>query len=152
MTIKEELAAELRDAMKTKDAPRRDVIRQIETEVSLARSDPGFTGEVDDDLYRKVIASYVKKMDKSRADYEDLGERGRAMAEKLSYEVEYLGRWLPTKLGEEETREMVRAVITGLGVAGEPKAAGQVTGTLMKAHGKDLDGALVSRIVAEELG
>jgi uncharacterized protein YqeY len=152
MSIKEELAAELRDAMRAQDAPRRDVIRQIETEVSLARSDPGFTGEVDDDLYRKVIGSYVKKMDKSRTEYEALGERGRAMAEKLAYEVAYLGRWLPKKLGEDETREMVRAVIAGLGVAGDPKAAGQVTGALMKAHGRDLDGALVSRVVAEELG
>jgi uncharacterized protein YqeY len=152
MTIKDELAIELRDAMKAKDAPRRDVIRQIETEISLARSDPGFTGVVDDDLYRKVIASYVKKMDKSRAEYEAMGDRGRAMAEKLAYEVEYLGRWLPKKLGEPETREMVRVVITGLGVAGDPKAAGQVMGALMKAHGRDLDGALVSRIVAEELG
>jgi uncharacterized protein YqeY len=151
MSIKEELAAELRDAMKTHDVPRRDVIRQVETEVSLARSDPGFSGEVDDELYRKVIASYVKKMDKSRAEYEDLGERGRAMASKLAFEVDYLSRWLPRKLGEAETRAMVKAVIAGLGVSGDPKAAGRVTGTLMKTHGKDLDGALVSRIVAEEL-
>ena len=59
MSIKDELADELRDAMKAKDAPRRDVIRQVETEISVARSQPGFTGDLDDDLYRQVIGSYV---------------------------------------------------------------------------------------------
>ncbi len=151
MTIKEELAAELKDAMLSRDAPRRDVIRQIETEVSMARSHPDFTGEVDDSLYEKVIASYVKKMDKSRSEYLELGDRGAAMAEKLAFEVDYLGRWLPTKLDEATTRELVREAILELGVAGDEKAAGRVTGQLMKTRGGDLDGGLVNRVVREEL-
>lgn len=151
MSIRDELAAELRDAMRAKDGPRRDVIRQIETEVSVARSEPGFAGEPDDDLYRRVIGSYVKKMDKSRQDYLDLGERGEAMAAKLGFEVEYLARWLPRKLDEGITRALVRKTIQELGVADDEKAAGRVTGELMKEHGKDLDGALVNRLVREEL-
>jgi uncharacterized protein YqeY len=150
MSIREELAEELRDAMRAKDAPRRDVIRQIETEIAVARSQPGFTGELDDDLYRQVIGSYVKKMGKTREEYLEFGERGEAMAEKLGFEVDYLSRWLPQKLDEEGTRGLVREAIEELVVSDE-KAAGQVTGHLMKKHGKDLDGALVSRIVREEL-
>ena len=151
MTIKEELTAELRDAMRAQDAPRRDVIRQIETEVSVARSQPGFEGEADDDLYRQVIGSYVKKMDKARSEYLEMGERGEALASKLGFEVEYLSRWLPQKLDEESTRELVRSAIADLGVAGEEKAAGRVTGELMKSRGADLDGGLVNRLVREEL-
>lgn len=151
MTIKEELAEELKDAMRSKDARRRDVIRQIETEVSMARSHPDFKGEVDDSLYEKVIGSYVKKMDKSRSEYLELGDRGAAMAEKLAFEVDYLGRWLPSKLDEAATLELVRQTISELGVAGDEKAAGRVTGQLMKAQGADLDGGLVNRLVREEL-
>ncbi len=151
MTIKEELTAELRDAMRAQDAPRRDVIRQVETEVSVARSQPGFEGETDDDLYRQVIGSYVKKMDKARTEYIEIGERGEAMASKLGFEVEYLSRWLPQKLDEKSTRELVRSIIVDLGVAGEEKAAGRVTGELMKSRGADLDGGLVNRLVREEL-
>jgi uncharacterized protein YqeY len=151
MSIREELAAELRDAIKSKDAPRRDVIRQVETEIAMAKSQPGFTGELDDDLYRQVIGSYVKKMDKTRQEYLELGERGEAMAAKLGFEVEYLARWLPSKLDEETTRSLVRGAIEELGVASDEKAAGRVTGHLMKEHGKDLDGTLVSRLVREEL-
>ena len=151
MSIREELAGELRDAMRAQDAPRRDVIRQIETEISVARSEPGFSGELDDDLYRRVIGAYVKKMDKTRQEYLDIGERGAAMAAKLGYEVEYLGRWLPQKLDEAQTRDLVRKTIQDLGVAGDEKAAGRVTGQLMKEHGKDLDGGLVNRLVREEI-
>ena len=151
MSIREELASELKDAMRAKDGPRRDVIRQIETEVAVARSEPGFSGEVDDDLYRQVIGSYVKKMDKTRQEYLEVGERGAAMAAKLGYEVEYLSRWLPQKLGESETRDLVRKTIEDLGPGADEKAAGRVTGQLMKEHGKDLDGALVNRLVREEL-
>ena len=137
--------------MKAQDAPRRDVIRQIQTEVATSKSQPDFTGEADDGFYQRTIASYVKKMDKSRVEYAGLGERGEAMAEKLAWEVEYLSQWLPTKLGEDETRQLVLAAIEDLGVAGEEKAVGRVIGQLMKSHGKDLDGGLVSRLVREAL-
>jgi uncharacterized protein YqeY len=151
MTISEQLADELKDAMKAKDAPRRDVIRQVQTEVATARSQPDFSGEVDDDFYQKVIASYVKKMEKSREEYAAFGERGEAMADKLSFEVEYLAQWLPEKMSEDETRALVKRAIEDLDAAGDAKAAGRVTGQIMKTHGKDLDGGMVNRIVREEL-
>lgn len=151
MTIQEKLATELTDAMKTKDAPRRDVIRQIQTEVATARSQPDFTEEPDDAFYQKVIGSYVKKMDKSRREYLDLGERGQEMAAKLAFEVEYLGQYLPQNLDEDATTDLVRSAIEELGAAGDEKAAGRVTGHIMKNHGKDVDGGLVNRLVREML-
>ena len=45
MTIKDELAAELRDAMKSGDRRRREVVREIETLVSRKRAEPGFAGQ-----------------------------------------------------------------------------------------------------------
>lgn len=150
MTIQEQLGVELKDAMKNKDAPRRDVIRQIQTEIATAATQPG-ASEVDDAFCEKVIATYVKKMEKSRTEYVEMGERGEAMAQKLAFEVEYLSRWLPQKLGEAETRALVSQAIAELGVAGDEKAAGRVTGHLMKTRGEDLDGGVVNRLVREEL-
>ena len=152
MSINDQLAEELRDAIKKGDKPRRDALRQVSTEIATAKSDPGFGGELDDVFTQGVIASYVKKMDKARSEYEEMGERGQAMAAKLRYEVEYLSRWLPTKLGEDETRGLVVEAIAELGVAGDEKAAGRVIGHVMKARGADLDGGLVNRLVREELG
>lgn len=150
-TIKEQLSEELKEAMKAKDVNRRDVIRMIESEVSLAKSAAGFKGEVNDDLYRQVIASYSKKMDKARTEYLELGPRGEAMARKLGWEVDYLSRWLPTKLDQESTEALVKATIAELGVAGDPKAAGRVIGQIMKSHKDEVDGGLVNRLVAAAL-
>jgi uncharacterized protein YqeY len=151
MAIKDELAAELKDALRSGDKPRAAVIRQVETEVSRAKSEPGFRGEVDDALYVKVIGSYTKKMAKARDEYLGYGDKGASRAEALGFEIEYLSRWLPKALGEDETREIVEAAITELGVD-DPKMAGRVIGHVMKSGADGLDGGLVNRLVREALG
>ena len=67
MSIQEDLAAARVAAMKEGDRATLNVIRQVESEVAVAKSAPGFSGEVDDDLYRSTMTSYVKRMDKARA-------------------------------------------------------------------------------------
>ena len=57
MSIQEELALELKDALKSGDRNRKDVIRAIETEVSRAKAEPGFEGDINDELYQSVIGS-----------------------------------------------------------------------------------------------
>jgi uncharacterized protein YqeY len=126
------------------------VVRQIDSEVAVAKSAPGFEGEVDDDLYLATIAAYVKKMDKARSEYESLGERGLSQVEGLSFEIEYLSQFLPESLSEEDTRTLVRQTIAELGVD-DPKMKGRVIGAVMQA-GEGLDGALVARLAGEELG
>ena len=143
--------AELKDALKARDTARSNVIRAITTEIQKRKSEPGFAGEVDDALYLEVMATFAKKMDKARREYEGYGDRGAEQAAKLAFEVEYVSRWLPTKLDEDATRALVQQVVDELGVAGDPSATGRVMGTLMKAHKDDLDGAVVNRIVREVL-
>ena len=149
MTIEERLVAEQTAAMKSGDRPTLSVIRQVRSEVSLARSAPGFTGEVDDQLYLSTISTYVKRMGKSKTEYEALGERGREQAEKLAFEIDYLSKYLPSKLDEAATRALVAKAIEETG-ATDPKMTGQVIGQVMKS-GQDVDGALVAQIVAEVL-
>ncbi len=151
MTVKDELSAELRAAMKAGDKPRVAAVRQIETLVAQARSEPGFEGEVDDALYADVIKSYVKTIQKSRDEYLGYGERGAAHAEQLAAEIEFLGRWLPQTLGEAETEAVIAEAMAELG-ATEPKDAGRVIGAIMKSGRDDLDGRLVARLVKERLG
>ena len=150
MGIQQELATELTDAMKARDKAKTSVIRQVQTEVAVAKSAPGFTGEIDDELYKKTIVAYVKKMEKARVEFESLGERGAEQAAKLAYEVDYLSRWTPSLLGEDETRKIVKTAIADLGVD-DPKMMGRVMGHVMKL-GLELDGGLVNRLVREELG
>lgn len=149
MTIQEQLAAEQKAAMKSGDRSTLNVIRQIQSEVSVAKAAPGFDREVDDDLYLATIATYVKRMSKARSEYEALGERGREQAEKLAFEIDYLAAYLPQKLDEAATSDLVDQTIADLG-ATDPKMTGQVIGAVMKS-GQDVDGTLVARLVNEAL-
>ncbi len=149
--IEQELRQELTDALKKKDTARSNVIRAISTEVARRKAEPGFSSEVDDDLYVEVIGSFSKRMDKARREYEGYGERGAEQAAKLAFEVDYVARWLPSKLDEAATRSLVESVVAGLGVEGDPGATGRVMGALMKDHKDELDGALVNRLVREAL-
>ncbi len=137
--------------MRARDRQRADAVRLVETEVAVAKSNPGFSGEVDDALYLAVIGDIVKRNDRSRREYEALGERGAEQVAKLAAETEYLSRWLPKGLGEEETLDLVRSTIAGIG-ATDAKQVGQVIGAIMKQGIEGLDGALVNRLVRQELG
>ena len=149
MTIQEQLAAEQKAAMKSGDRATLNVIRQIQSEISMAKAAPGFDGEVDDDLYLATIATYVRRMSKARGEYEELGERGREQADRLTFEIDYLSAYLPQKLDEAATRALVDQTIASLG-ATDPKMTGQVIGAVMKS-GEDVNGALVARLVNEAL-
>ena len=152
MSIKSELRAELVKAMKSGDRRRRDAIRSVVAEIQTRRTAPGFSGTgEDDDFYEQMIGSYVKKMRKAAAEYANLGARGEEMSRKLCFEVEYLSRWLPARLDEEQSRQLVRETIAHLGVAGQPRAQGRVMGHIMKTRRQEVDGGLVSRLAAEEL-
>lgn len=136
--------------MKSGDTLRRDAIRSVETEVHMVASQPG-VGDASDEVYEVVIGAYVKKMSKAQSEYMEMGERGAKMAEKLGFEVEYLSKWLPSKLGAGETMVLVRQTIDDMRVHGDSKAVGRVVGALMKTR-QDLDGTLVNRLVRQELG
>lgn len=151
MRITEELHAELVAAMKAKDADRRAVIRQAQTEIVNRATQKGEDrNNISDSTAEEAIAAYVKKLTKAVDEYRGLGERGAEMAAKLETEVEYLSRWLPKTADEHTTRRIVQDTIAELGVSGDQKAAGRVIGTIMKSR-QGLDGALVARLVAEEL-
>lgn len=151
MSIQQQLRHELKDAMRSRDQQRLNVLRLVETEISKEKTSADFSGELDDALYLRVIAAYSKRMAKAIKEYEAVGERGQQMAEQLRFEVQYLERWLPSQLDQEATRQLVAQVVQELG-ADSPRAMGQVMGQIMTTHKGQVDGGLVSRLVKEALG
>lgn len=151
--IRDDLKDELKDAMRSGDDRRRNVIRLVESEADKVRTAPEFEGELDDAFYVGVIDGFVKRNRKSLQEYADLGEEGEETVRKLTWEIEYLSQWLPDKLSPEETLILVRASIAELGAEGA-KDIGRVIGHVMKSHpNKDqLDGSMVSQIVRAALG
>jgi len=150
MTIAEQLKQDQIAAMRSRDKATLNAIRSIQAEVATAKAAPGFSGEVDDDLYVRTISTYVKRISKSRTEYDAMGERGAEQVGLLTFEIDYLDRYLPRTLDEAATTELVSRTIAELG-ADENTPAGKVIGAVMRS-GESVDGALVNRIVQEELG
>ena len=147
MALIEDLSTSLKEAMKAKDKPKLDAIRQVQTEIAKKKSEKG--EEATDELVLGVISSYVKKMAKAVDEYNSLGERGAEMAEKIQFEIDFLSQWLPEQLSEEDVEKLVDEVLTQLGEV-DMSQMGRIIGAVM-AKGDGIDGSIVSRIVKEKL-
>lgn len=147
MALADDLSSALKDAMKAKDKPKLDAIRQIQTEIAKKKAEKG--EEVNDGLVLGVISSYVKKMIKAVEEYQSLGDRGQEMADKIQFEIDFLSTYLPEQLGEEEVEKIVDEVLSELGDV-DISQMGRVIGAVM-AKGDGIDGSIVSKIVKDKL-
>lgn len=147
MALADDLSSALKDAMKAKDKPKLDAIRQIQTEIAKKKAEKG--EEVNDDLVLGVISSYVKKMIKAVEEYQSLGDRGQEMAEKIQFEIDFLSTYLPDQLSNEEVEKIVDEVLSELGDV-DISQMGRVIGAVM-AKGDGIDGSIVSKIVKDKL-
>lgn len=145
-TIKDQLKAELVAAMKSGDDVRKTAVRQIETEVGKAKTEPGVDTSDEDGMYRSVIASYIKKTRKAMTEYESYGERGAETAAKLAAEIEFLSTWGPEEASVAEVEAAAREIIAELG-ADSPKDMGQVMKALLERFEGKVDGGTASPIV-----
>ena len=147
MGLADDLSSALKDAMKAKDKPKLDAIRQIQTEIAKKKAEKG--EEVNDDLVLGVISSYVKKMIKAVEEYQSLGDRGQEMAEKIQFEIDFLSTYLPEQLSDGEVEKIVDEVLSELGDV-DISQMGRVIGAVM-AKGDGIDGSIVSKIVKDKL-
>ncbi len=147
MSLSEDLSTALKEAMKAKEKPKLEAIRQIQTEVAKKKAEKG--EEVTDELVLSVISSYVKKMSKAVEEYKSLGERGSEMAEKIQFEIDYLSGWLPEQLSDDDIEKLVDEVLNEMGEV-DISQVGKVIGAVM-AKGDSIDGGTVSKIVKKKL-
>ena len=147
MALIDELSAALKEAMKAKDKPKLDAIRQVQTEIAKKKSEKG--EEATDELVLGVISSYIKKMTKAVEEYKSLGDRGIEMAEKIQFEIDFLSGWLPEQLSEEDVAKLVDEVLADLGEV-DMSQMGRIIGAVM-AKGEGIDGSVVSKLVKEKL-
>jgi uncharacterized protein YqeY len=149
MSLEQTLTDTLTQAIRAKDTRTADVVRMLKSRLTERRTSKGFTGQVDDALVLDVIGAYRKSLQKALPDYEKAGERGRAQADQLRFEIEFCERFLPRGLDDAALRALVRERLGALGVT-DAKQVGRVVGDVMKTHKGQVEAADVKR-VAEEL-
>ena len=148
MGIREDMTADLKQAMRDKDNNTRDTLRLLLAAVKQAEVDGGKT--LDDSAVQAIVTKQAKQRRESIDAYESAGRTDLSEPEKL--ELAVIEKYLPQMMGRDEIEAIAKEVFAETGAEG-PRAMGAIMGKLMpkiKAAGQ-ADGKLVNQVVRELL-
>ncbi|MBR4861315.1 MAG: GatB/YqeY domain-containing protein [Firmicutes bacterium] len=148
MTLKEQLMADFKEAMKAKDEVAKNTISFARAAVKQYEVDN--REELDDAGIIAILAKQVKMRKDALADFEKAGRTD--LVESYNAEIEILSRYLPEQLSEDKLREIVAEVAAGLGIEGGKQNMGKLMGPVMAKVKGLADGNAVKKVVQEFLG
>jgi uncharacterized protein YqeY len=146
MALKDQLDADMKAAMRDKDAVKLSVVRMLKSAVKYREIE--VMKPLDDAGVLQVIASEIKRHKDSVEQYR-AGNRQDLVA-KEEAEIAVLQTWLPAQLGEAEVKALVEAAVAKVNAQG-PKDMGAVMKALMPDVQGKADGKLVSELVKARL-
>ncbi len=146
MTLKEQLTAELKTAMRGGDVERRDTIRLLQAAIKQEEIDNQVT--LDNEGVTAVLLKQAKQRRESITDYTKAGREDLAGEEQRQLAI--IETFLPQMMSREEVEKVARRVITDLGVT-DAKGMGQVMARLMPQVKGKADGRIVNEVVRDLL-
>lgn len=146
MALKDQLDADLKAAMRDKDAVKLSVVRMLKSAIKYREIE--LMKPLDDAGVLQVIAGEIKRHRDSVEQYR-AGNR-QDLVEKEEAEIAVLLAWLPAQLSEAEVRAKVDEVVARLQAQG-PKDMGAVMKALLPEVQGKADGKLVSELVKARL-
>ncbi len=144
----DQISKDIMEAMKAKDAVRRDTLRNVKKEFIEAKTAEGSNGDLTDDAALKIIAKMVKKGEDAAEIFRQ--QNRQDLADEEMAQVNVLKEYLPKALSVEEVKAKVQEIVAQVGATG-PKDMGKVMGVASKALAGQSDGRTISTIVKEIL-
>lgn len=146
MSLKEQLFADLKTAMKEKDTVRKDTVQLIRSGILQIEKDKKI--ELDEDGVLDVISKQLKSRRDSLPEYEKSGRQD--LIEKLNREIEILLGYLPEQLSEEEIQKIVAEAVAESGAA-SVKEMGKVMAIVTPKVKGRADNKVVGNLVRKML-
>lgn len=147
MTLKEQLMADFKEAMKAKDEVKKNTISFARAAIKQYEVDN--RQELDDEGIIAILLKQVKMRRDALADFEQAGRTD--LADDYKAEIEVLKRYLPEQMGEPEITKVVQATAAELGIEGGKKNMGKLMGAVMQKVKGQADGNDVRRVIQEFL-
>jgi len=141
MELLQKLQDDMKAALKAGEKQKLSVIRMLLSDVKNIDLAPKPT------TAEEVVASYAKKLRKSREEYQKLGKAQEVAT--LDQEIGIVDGYLPKKASPEETRKLVEAFLAGQSYT--EKQLGQAMGAFMKQNGGAVDPAVANKLLRERL-
>jgi uncharacterized protein YqeY len=149
MTIQEEIDADLKDAMRSRDAERLSVLRMVKSALTNAAIEKrGVTGGLADSEAVGVIRKQVKQRRDSIESFEKGGRPELAAKERK--EIEFLTEYLPQPLEEDEINQLVKDAIAEGGATSKAQMGAVMKIATEKAQGR-VEGKKLSQAVQKAL-
>ncbi|MBP5196234.1 MAG: GatB/YqeY domain-containing protein [Bacteroidaceae bacterium] len=140
----DEISEGIKEAMKAKDAVRRDTLRNVKKVFLEAKTAPGANDELSDADALKILQKLAKQ---GRESAEIFSQQGRAdLADAEMAQVKVLEEYLPKQLSEAELEAALRDIIAQLGVT-SAREMGKVMGVATKQLAGKADGKAISATV-----
>ena len=143
-TLEEQVMAQMKDAMRSKDEALLRGLRAIKAEIIKAKTDPGAGGSISAEVELKLLQKLVKSRKDSLTIYQ---EQNRIdLAQKEIEEITVIEKFLPAQLEEEAIKEIVAQIIATVGATG-PQDLGKVMGVASKELSGKAEGRAISEMV-----
>ena len=147
MDLKEKIKNDFKETFKAKDFFCLSVLKMLSSAITNAEIAKKRKNLSEEELL-EVISSEAKKRKDAIEQYKK-GRRDDLVA-KEEKELEILEKYLPEQLSEEKIKEVVQKTIKEIG-ASSPADFGKVMGKIMTQLKNKADGAIIAKIVKEEL-
>ena len=155
MSMKEQFASELKDAMRSGDAVRRDVLRGLLTAISnteIARvnvKDPDATRT---ELSDADVLDVVQKQAKQRRDSMEEYRKGKRqdLVDREEAELQILNAYLPQQLSRDEIVAEVRSIMSETGATGPSDKNKVMPAAIARLKGR-AEGRAINEVVTELL-
>ena len=145
MALKQQIDADIKEAMKAREQDRLRALRAIKSLILLEVTKDGSVGgdiKPEDEL--KLLTKAVKQRRDSADIYRTQGRDDLLQAELA--EIAIIERYLPQQLSEDELKTRVEAIIARVGATG-PSDLGKVMGVATKELAGQAEGKAVSVMV-----
>jgi uncharacterized protein YqeY len=144
----DKIAADMKDAMRSKDVVRLSTLRMLKSAVEYYKID-----RKQEQLTDVDVIAVIKKQVKQRQDSIDGFEKGGRvdLVEKEKTELAILKTYLPAEISASHLEEIIKASIAELGATTKADMGKVMKAVQLKTAGR-ADNRLVSQIVAANLG
>ena len=147
MNLKEQLAEDMKAAMRSGDTLRRDTVRMARNAIEYAEKAKGHPLNHSEELV--ALQQQAKQRKDSIEAYHAVGRVGAEAQEAA--ELAIIEQYLPSQMNREEIEAVARDIIEKVGATG-PGDKGKVMGPLMQQIKGQADGGLINATVTELLG
>lgn len=148
MSLKLQIDGDIKKAMLAKNKEELEALRSIKSMILLAETEKGGSGDIANDVENKILMKAAKQRKESA---EIFTKEGRTdLAQKETFQLEIINRYLPKQLSEAEIAAEVKKIIEQVG-AKDPQDMGKVMGMATKALAGQADGKVISELVKKLL-